>query len=230
VSLIPERLMALMTDEEKQAVAAIVDGWRFQPCAECPACGTRLGFKVRITTSAVALDTQTVTESQSPINRGEKWMEALNESERRIITEAEHAGLLNAFKQAVIDEKGSLAPGNMRKFLMEFLRSARSAIVPRFVLEEYLDVFGPARLDFYSSQGIFAVTADGVTRAFFPKSRFAGRGKKPSVAGAMPMQFRTEARMTEWIRGRFGYVPVDVKVFSQALGQPSVGAFGKLVQ
>lgn len=227
--LIPDRVWELMTTDEQEAVRLIVDGWKFQPTTECPSCGVRLGFKVRITTAAVLLDEQPVTPPTALDVRLGSWEGTLSEAERRVLQEAKEVGLLAAFKQAVEEEKGAQAPQNIGKFLFEFLMNARLDVVPRFVMDEYKDAFD-GRVDFYSSQGIFAVTADGAMRAFFPKSRLVGRGVKRNVAGSLGAAFRSDDRMVEWIRGRFGYVPRECHAFSAALRQRNVGKFGAIVQ
>lgn len=229
MSLFPQRVMDLLTPEERDRVNEIVDGWKFNPTCACPACGVRIGMVVSITTKAVCLDLQPREAPMSPAIRANDWRGRLPLVEQRLLDEAEATGLLAAFRQAVEEEKAGTMPGNVEKFLLEFLYNARMDVVPRFVLDEYRDQF-QGRVDFYSSQGIFAVTCDGVTRAFFPKSRLVGRGMKRSVPGQMAAQFRSDERMTDWIRGKFGYVPRESTLFREALNQPNRGKFGVLVQ
>lgn len=227
MSFISERVWALMTDEERVHVRAIVDGWKFDPITNCPACGARIGMKVRLTTSAVHLDAPDVappTTDDAP-----PWLGRLPLAEQRVLAEAQATGLLAAFEAAVQEEKGAMSPKNVPKFLLEFLATARVDMVPRFILDEYGDQF-EGRLEFYSAQGIFAVVVDGVTRAFFPKSRMEGQRLKRSVPGQMAARFQSNDRMVEWIRGKFGYVPRDAKLFGAAMRQPNKGKFGTLVQ
>lgn len=234
MALLPDRVYALLTDEERERISTIADGWRHEPRVDCPSCGASLGVRLKVTAGAVIVDPdgRSVKAETKPADPPPPSVadDGFNPQELRIIQDAEESGMFDAFCNAVREEKIGQTPANLRRFLFTFLQTARvTSDVPNYMLRQMKETHG-GFVSFYSGNGVIAVVSDGVVREFIPV-RYVKRGARAKMPGGLAATLADpEAQFTEWVRGRFGYVPRDSKVFADALRQPTVGSFGRMVQ
>lgn len=222
MGFIPDRLLAQMTEEELQVYRDAQAGWPFQPTFTCPHCCAEVRVKLKVSFGGVAAD------------RREKPPPAVavaqpgNAKEFKLLREAKETGMYDAFVKATQEEKAGEVPGDLDKFFLDFFRLAAVIKVPIATLDRYRAEYPDQQIAFFQAQGVIAVTADGLIKEFTPY-RYA-RSQKTRL-GTLPHGFRPpEEQLDIWVRGKFGYVPRDAGAFADALRQPSVGAFGRVVQ
>ena len=147
------------------------------------------------------------------------------------VEDARASGLLDAFEEAV---KAVLPlnglPSDMGEFLVTFFRTYGVKNVPQFVVNRYAAEFG-GRIEFWSAQRIVAVLADRIVRAFVPLDYLVGAPTKHLGSGSEGARLMASpAKLEAWVRGKHGYVPLESKVFGQAMRERSRGDFARLVQ
>lgn len=224
MAAIPERVWALLTEEETERLQEIVAGWRHEPNIVCPVCNARLGVRLKISAGAVNLDVAAgEPRGDAPVVVAERR----NATDAKLLEAARHSGLMTAFEAAVKVEKefGGI-PGNMDDFFLLFLRTAAYVPVSAVTLAAWKDEFD-GFINVIGSQGVLAVLSDGEVKAFFPNRLtrpvpFAGTGPRPKISN--------EASFEVWTKGRYGYVPAGAKGFASVLRQANIGKFGTLVQ
>lgn len=234
MAAIPERVWALLTPDEQTRLREICDGWRHEPRIVCPCCGSQLGVRLRISAGAISLD---ATGDGIPDDVAPKPFvqdvntQQLAEAERALIESAERSGLMKAFVRAVHEAKnGSGIPADMNRYFLQFFRSAVVKKVPRFVIDRFNREFS-GNFTFWSSQGVLAVSVDGVIRMFVPLSFVVGPPVTSITTKKMGGRLQSDGNDLEiWIKGRFGYVPLHSENYMDAMKQKNIGKFGALVQ
>lgn len=221
MSAIPERVWALLTEEEQARLRQIANGWRYKPNITCPQCGAHLGVRLKITAGAVALDDEghkvdpPVVEVRVP-HRPVK--------ESRLIEAAKTTGLLDAFKSAVMAEKEFTGiPADIEEFFLQFWKMAQPTKLNPIALAAWIKEF-EGRIVVLASNGILAILCDGQLRAFAPQRLTRSTQVVPGV------RIPNDQTLDVWIKSKFGYVPVNGGAFSEALRQSNIGKFGTLVQ
>lgn len=230
---IPDRVWELLSEDERDKLRLIVDGWRHEPRVECPSCGARLGIKLRITAGAVTIDEsgnveRIVVEPQSsdhqPVPLG------LTANEKKLLDDAAHSGLLKAFGNAVREDKPTNIPKDIGAHFLTFLRTAAAKTVPAFAIEYFNDQYA-GRLMFWSAQGIIAVTVDGILCEFVPLRFICGATVSSIGTGKMKGRLMASERELDiWVKGRFGYVPLGSGHYLDAMRQKNIGKFGAIIQ
>lgn len=215
-----------MTDEEREKVQRITEGWRHEPHVVCPSCGTTLGVRLRVTAGAVVIDDTGAVQAPEPIT-----VEPVGSPlELQLIADAEQSGLLGAFETAVKAANPNNVPTDVGKFLVIFLKTCRAKKMPRFVVDRYIREMSTEQLEFWSAQGVVAVVGDKVIRAFVPLSYLLGTpmyGIGDAIKGRLAVE---PEKLELWVRGRFGYVPAKSKAFLSAMQRKSLGDFNEFVQ
>lgn len=220
MALIPERVWEMLSEEERDALQAAVDGFRHQPTFCCPSCQAEVAVKLKVSFGKVALE---AAREKTPA----AYVFARSHVDLRVLEAAKTSGLMNAFVSTVKAEKEFAGvPSDMDEFFLEFFKKAATVDVPCITLTAWADEFG-GRIEVWGHQGILAILSDGTLRAFFPKRltepvAVSGKGPRPKVSN--------EASFALWTKGRFGYVPAGAGAFGQALRQKNIGKFGALVQ
>lgn len=235
MSAIPDRVWELLTDEERAKLKDIVNGWRHEPHIFCPSCGASLGVKLKISAGVVRMmdeEAQTVTDVKQAIAKLPNDVASVQalRLEQDFINDAERSGLLKAFEQAVVEDKPTNIPSDMRKHFLAFFRTAAAKQVPSFALDYFKDQYD-GRLQFWSSQGVMAVTADGIVRHFVPLRFISGASITSIGTNKMRGRLMADDRdLDVWVKGRFGYVPLSSQNYMDAIRQKNVGKFGAIVQ
>lgn len=229
---IPDRVWELLTDDEREHLTSIVNGWRHEPRIVCPNCQAQLGVKLKI--SAGAINIEATSESPvvaTPASAGPTNDQRIAAAELAMIDSAERSGLMKAFVRAVHEAKGtSGVPTDMNKFFLEFFRAAVVKRVPSFVVERFNREFS-GNFTFWGVQGVLALSVDGVIRMFMPLSFIVGPPITSIATRKMGGRLQVDGNELEiWIKGRFGYVPLHSENYMNAMKQQNIGKFGTLVQ
>lgn len=220
MAAIPERLWALLSDEEADALREMLAGWRHEPRINCPSCGADIGVRLKITASPrLAADIYNPDPEPAPPSRPA--------SEAAFLEAAKTSGLMKAFEEAVRAERDhSGVPSDLDAFFLLVWGGLQPTKVSSVVLAAWIQEFG-GYIEAFQANGILAVLSDGRLVAFVPL-----RLTRPqSIDRSGPRAtVSTAAGFDHWRKGRFGYVPVGAQSFGAAMKQRSIGAFGKLTQ
>jgi DNA-directed RNA polymerase subunit RPC12/RpoP len=188
------------------------------PVIACPKCDHRFMVNVRVEVSDLMLTEDGLQLSPT---------RTLTDAERKFMEEAREARLFEPFAKAVELAKAGQVPRDMERFFMTVMKTAAARKVPPFALERFRREYPRSRIDFWVSQGIGILLADGAIRQFVPADLVTGRTIKS--LGGDSVKTKTNATpegLEEWTRTRFGYV-VGRGAFFDALRQKSIGAFSR---
>lgn len=197
----------------------------------CPHCGEMCSLPVSIQ----VLEPEKFIESEDSECETFDPYRGLTADQRDIVVSAERGGILEAFGQACANRNGAVeqTPRRLGKFFVTFLRTARPKIVPGFVLRHYIQQFN-GQIEFWGSQGVLGVVADGKLRAFLPLAMAAGMKVKKVAGGGMDAR-RMNARLSaedaefqDWVKTRHGYVPSECRVFMAEIRKRSIGDFANV--
>jgi hypothetical protein len=219
--LIPDRLWPLMTEEEQALVRAVVkDGARHAVDVVCPECAhafaVRLMLTAKIHSTDIAHSDPRSPEPMKPETPDDRLLDA-----------AERSGILAAFATTCERLKAGNRPKDIRTFFLNWIHRRQRyqgnppppiAVLLREALDEQNAYF-----ELWQANGVVGVVTHDLLRMFVPYDYikgFSGGGLKIS----------TESELKVWVRGRFGYVPVDTPVFQAALRERSIGEFARLNQ
>ena len=212
-----------MSDEERAVIEDMITGFNHHPTFVCPNCEKEVRVRASVKFGGAAIEGREKTPPQSH-RQNEN---AGNSKEHRVLIDAKESGMFDSFVRTVKEEKSGMVPGDLDKFFLDFLRTGRPCLVPSRTMNLYKALYD-GRINFFQSMGVVAVIADGIVKEFCPY-RYA-RDSKQKI-GMMAASFTPpEENMEIWVRGRFGYVPKSSKLFEEALRQPTIGEFGRLVQ
>lgn len=233
--MVPERLLALMTPDERDQYDALMEGWKYQPMVVCPECQTPLAIRMKLNIGQVVRahpePGSKIVGGAPPISKPVSVptnASGGNPREVRLLADAKSLGMFAAFEKAIREEKAGQVPDDMERAFLLFFRIAAVVRIPYATLELFKLEYPQKQIAFFQANGVVAVLADGVIVEFVPY-RYCRQPKMPF--GALPQTFRrSEDQLDQWVRGKFGYVPRGSKVFGEMLRQPSVGAFGRVVQ
>lgn len=193
---------------------------------ECPKCHTHLQFMVRVSVIGVR-ESMTAEEyvARRPGETPPKNM--LSSAEQQVIEEARAAGVLDAFAAAV-KVKTPPVPANVEKFFIFFLNTATKMKAPQFAVRMCLpDDEAAGDLEMWSSQGVVAVTSDGVFKTFLPKWIVDGKpNPKLEMQGGKPRVVPADTSLKVWVRTRNGYVVGRGLLFNELRGR-AAGDFAK---
>lgn|SRR5262245_456654 len=189
---------------------------------QCPHCHQDIDINLGIDINAVTVG-GTKKETQTRYS-GE---------ETAILNDAEATGILEAFREAWNAhniQSPLIHASSVGDAFLKYLKLAVPKRVPSFVIETYVKEF-PGHLFFTAAQGVVSVISDGRLRAFFPQLFALGAkiGRLGSngggITGRLPAD---EARFSEWIRTKHGYV-VGHGLFFEAMQKRSRGEFVDIV-
>ena len=217
MAVVPDRLWALMTDEEQAELRSFVAGM-LRPTFQCPNCKSEVGVRVKLSFGVIALDTGYKTPPQSMRVERPK-------SDLQLLAQAKDNGMFGAYEKALREEKQDQVPRALDAIEDLFLKFFQLG-VPLKACNGAKDAYRArytGHLDFVQSNGVVGVTEDRALIEFAPLRYF--RIPKGSVALASPRE-----KAEEWIKTRFGYVPKTSTLFASAMRNKSVGGFGRLVQ
>lgn len=218
MAIVPERLWALMTPEERENIQSAVEGF-LGPTFRCPSCQAEIRARVKLAFGATSL----VTEEKTPPTASAP--DELSPEERSIIHSAKASGMFDAYERALKEEKQELGPKGLDKIERLFLKFFNLA-VPLDGCQNSKAVYRetyPGRLEFVQSNGVVGVSRDRVLVEFTPLKFF--KVPKGSTAIKAP-----HLKAEQWIKTKFGYIPKGASAFAEAMRPKSLGAFGRLVQ
>jgi hypothetical protein len=217
MSLIPERLWAQLTDEEKAVHRAVLDGAAHSVAVACPSCQhafeVRLKLTAKVHSQAAIRPPEAVTPPVTP--------------EDRVLDAAERSGVFDAFRAACERLRASNRPTDFRRYFVMWVAKRDTVQVPAAslaVLRE--DIGDRGYIELWQWGGIAGVVVDRHLRMFVPYDYLKGL----SGGEALPMRLPATQPLTTWVRGRFGYVPVEARGFQEALQERSIGGFARLTQ
>ncbi len=221
--LIPERLWAQMSDEEKTLVEDVALGFRQEPRITCPNCQHEIGVRVKVELGKTKDNGHVATSSPAPVE---------DEPLDPVLTHAMETGMLGAFQRAFeASTKTKFASdAKLHKAFRIFVDLAHPRAVPTFVLDRYKSIYTSGYIEFRQANGVIAVIVEHVWREFVPTAFLIGPALKNLSGNVKGRLAVDEHQVTDWVKGRFGYVPRASKDFKELLQKKSFGAFDGLVQ
>lgn len=235
MAAIPERVWELLTDDERENLRQIAEGWRYDPRVECPSCGCQIAVRLRVTAGAVRIseDGSVVKPEPQPVEPvGSSFdAKAAREASEDVafLLEAERSGVLAAFIEALRESNNAQDKANdLSAVFLHWFKLAKPTIVPQFALTAAKERFG-GYIEFFASNGVVVIVADGALKQFMPQRLITGTRVR-TLGGSGHRRIVAEEQAVEWVRGRFGYVPADAPLFNAAMRQKSPGNFGRIVQ
>lgn len=216
--LIPERLLAQMTTEERDALDAYIDGARNNVAVACPACAHEFEVRLRV---KVAVHSRT----ERARSDGPPRPETEND---RLLYAAEHSGLLAAFHATVDRLKPSCRPTDVRAYFLLWTQKKGEVppIGPRAIAALREALGNDGYLELWQWGGIVGVVLDRHLRMFVPYDYLKGF----TGGDRLKMRLPAQDALVAWVRGRFGYVPIDTPLFQESMQERSVGGFARLTQ
>ena len=103
------------------------------------------------------------------------WDSGLSLDQKTMISEVKDSGLFTQFQRTVAVAKSTQLPRSLERFFISFLRNAGPVPVPRFVLEYFLGRFA-GHISFLCTDGICAITCDGIIHGFCPQTMITNKG------------------------------------------------------
>lgn len=215
MAIVPERLWALMTEEERVELKAFTDGV-LGPTFRCPSCQSEVRVRVKLTFGAMSM----VAAEKTP-----KLPTDRSDQEIALLVEAKSSGMFDAYEKALRAEKSEQMPKSLDAIESLFLKfftlgvplgacsGAKTAYRERY----------QGNLEFVQSNGVVGVVEDRVLVEFAPLTCFR------VAKGAVALR-ATRVKAEEWIKTRYGYIPKGNHVFAGAMRSKSLGGFGRLVQ
>jgi len=141
-----------------------------------------------------------------------------------MLESAKDAGMLDAIDECIT--KAHLQrPGNLLKFLFDFLSTSRPCKIPNLALNAFAAEF-QGRISSWSGLGLVAILSEGTVKRFMPIKFLLGSPIKDNT-GKIKGRFSVpEPEMVQWIRTRFGYVAGKGDYFN-SMQLRSKGAFAR---
>lgn len=208
-----------MTEAEQQLVRETVAGLRVRGKeVTCPHCSKQIHLGVQLFVKPFPEDDHVQQDVAPP------HPPAYSAKEAELLDTAKRCGLFDAFSHAAREERAFAGvPGDMDGFFLLFWRTIGRVEVPRIALAAWIAEFD-GRIEVFGSNGVLAIVSDGDIKAFIP-NRYVRR----SLTDKGP-QIPATVQFEQWVKSKFGYVPVGAGHFASALRQSNIGGFGRLVQ
>lgn len=228
MAAIPERVWELLTEEEREQLRRIADGWRYEPRAQCPNCGCHFAMRLKITAGAVRLDEEGEPIKVTQPTASEARANKTASEDVALLLEAERSGVLAAFIEALRESGNAQDKANdLAAVFLHWFKLAKPKPMPRFAVQAAKERWG-GRVSFFASNAVVAVVSDGVLKQFAPQRLLLGT--KVPVLGGGSTRLVPESDGVLWLRGKHGYVPVDTPLFNAEMQKRSAGEFGRMVQ
>jgi hypothetical protein len=142
--------------------------------------------------------------------RHDVWLEGLTENERAVLEQAEGAGILRAFEEAMRSSENQGTAQAKRLWVDKLFLSWLRTSVRKSVLKQVLDFFAgefSGSLTFFGANEAIACIADGKVRAFVPYRLVVPRalrsGPNRTRVATIPPDLDA---FREWTKLRQGYV------------------------
>jgi|GEM_PF-2251913 len=192
---------------------------------ECPHCHKPVLVVIKVEVVGAFDPEKITTPDRKRAQRTAPTTTLLPHQEEMVMTAREN-GLFDAFAQVASKAKNP-APKRMKKFFVHFFQCAQVTIVPRDILQAFIDEFDKARIEIWVCDGLAAVTADGVIKRFVPQSEVAGQKRQVDSLDGRSGTVRRgtdEEGIWGWRRTRFGYA-AGAGAFFQEMQRQSFGEF-----
>jgi len=123
------------------------------------------------------------------------WKTGLESDQLDMVQNCKDAGIMDAFAQAV-SRSGRDKPKMIESFFLSFLTKARPKAIPRDILRHFITLFPRKTINFWSTDGIGAVLADGDLKMFLPSRNVIG-AKVKTLSGSSNLSGKIMATETE---------------------------------
>lgn len=189
---------------------------------DCPACGARLQFLVRVDVVGVhAAEKPEVRAKAEPAPKPVKPKSVYAATEY-----AKGVGIFDAFVTTVKTATPHNVPTDLERYFSMWLTRAHKVKTPQFAIRPCLDASErEGDLELYAFQNMAAVVRDGYLHSFLPYQFVKGQEIAATLAANRGGFQKTEhLTLPEWIKTRNGYVVGKGALFQELKGK-AAGAF-----
>lgn len=218
MSLIPEHLYQQMSEDERERVKAFIRGAK-SSCGTfpCPHCGGTVQISVRTEIDRIeAPDAPKVKLPPLAANRLPAQYQAL-------VDAAKANGLLEHFKQAMLIQNPQCEKSDFEVMFCRFWPKLEPVHLTARQNLTIFEHYGNGA-EVWGHGGVYVIVMDGLVHAFMPQKLL-----KTSVSAAR-FQLDVKPQLDLWVKGPYGYVPMEARGFASELRRQNVGKFGALVQ
>ena len=146
----------------------------------------------------------------------------LSEQQLETIEVARRTGVLEKFKECVMIVKGGQAPKSIDRFYVQVMKTAVQKVVPRFALDLFRELSLDGQVQFWVSQGIGFIIADGTVQAFVPTDLVYG-GKKNLGGPAHIQTSGDEVELRKWLGSKGKRFTIGQRLDFTATRKKSMG-------
>lgn len=217
--LIPERLWIQMTPEEQELVSETMKGNRKSgKRIVCPHC--RELIQVTFAVDITGADIPTLPAAPLLPAPG---VGRLPTQYQAMLDAAKASGLYTHFLAALHDQNPSSKPVEADVLFCRYWPDVAPVHLTGRQNDLLCTAYG-SHATVWGAYGVYVIVVDGLVVAFVPQ-----RLLKSSV-GTHRFQLNVQPQFDAWVKGPYGYVPLEARGFATELRRQNIGKFGALVQ
>lgn len=219
MALIPDRLWEQMTPDEQGLVRETIKGNRLRSKRiSCPHCHNEMNVCLAVEITATDIPTPVAPATLPPLGTGR-----LPKQYAEMLDAAKASGLLTHFLEALREQNPTSKPSEVDILFCKYW----TQLVPLHLTSRQRDllwnIYGQDA-EVWSAHGVLTVVVGDLVTAFVPQ-----RFLKSSV-GHHRFQIAVAPQFEAWVKGPYGYVPMEARGFAAELRRQNIGKFGVLVQ
>ena len=218
--LIPDHLWSQMTPEQQELVKETITGQRNRgKCITCPHCQGRINvlLAVEITATDIPAPRPAVT-SLPPQGVGR-----LPKHYQNMLDAAKASGLYAHFLAALQEQNPQSKIQDADVVFCKYWTEVQPVHLTARQSDLLWTSYGQ-RVEVWGVHGVYTIVQGDEVKAFVPQ-----RFLKSSV-GHNKFTFSVAPQFETWVKGPYGYVPIESRGFASELRRQNIGKFGVLVQ
>lgn len=207
---------------------------------ECPHCQkevlirlkakiTGIGVSNENTTSPSEAKAARIVQAVSADTTVNTWGAALTGKQASVLAQAKRSGLFDSFVAALERAPHNGVPANKEKYFLDWLKLARSKVVPQWALAEFKGLYPGKFIEVVGANFVGAVLANGEMSLFFPIDLVSGVKVKTAMNGNMSMGAPDASGVRDWVRTKMGYVPQEARLMLLETRKRSLGEYANPV-
>lgn len=215
-----------MTDIQPQDT----DGVSTANWIDCPHCAGKVLVEFKTRVYIQSAKTASEAESVPPGElKAKAWRDGLSQQQVSILDHAIRTGLLASFVATLERGPHHGMPKNTEKYFLEWVKMARSRMIPEWALNEFKGLYPGKFIEFYGSNFVGGVIADGEIMLFLPIDLISGLKLKTTMGGIKSMAPPEVSGVRQWLRTKMGYVPAEARIFLAEARKRSIGEYANPV-
>ncbi|MDO8575457.1 MAG: hypothetical protein Q7R78_02025 [bacterium] len=159
----------------------------------CPHCQKTVEIRAFLKPSTVAVKPEMPGALRDPL-------QDLTPDQLKMVVTAKENGIMEKFRECVEFVKQGQTPKSMERFFVTVLKTSQVKTVPRSALAVFDNLSDHGEVQYFTSQGVGIVIANGSIRAFVPNSLVFGSSVKIKARGGgiKTLSPYDETTLTDW--------------------------------